>query len=139
MHFLSEFMLKVDNGTMYHGLEARAPFLDQRLWEFAASLPPEVHFEGGHLKAVLREIVRRHLGPQVAFRRKQGFTVPVERWLAERWRGALTSLREQSRLEREGWLAPGSLRPAIDQALAAQHVPLQLWFVLALENWLAMR
>ncbi len=139
MHFLSEFMPKVDNGTMYHGLEARAPFLDQRLWEFAASLPPEVHFQGGHLKAVLREIVRRHLGPQVAFRRKQGFTVPVERWLAERWRGALTSLREQSRLEREGWLAPGSLRPAIDQALAAQHVPLQLWFVLAMENWLAMR
>src|SRR5208283_2199150 len=32
-HFVSEFMLKIDGGTMHYGLEARAPFLDQKIWE----------------------------------------------------------------------------------------------------------
>jgi len=47
MHFTSEFMTKVDGGTMAYSLEARSPFLDQALWEFAATLPPEVHFTEG--------------------------------------------------------------------------------------------
>ncbi len=40
--FVSEFMTKVDGGTMYHALEARAPLLDQALWEFGAQLPVEL-------------------------------------------------------------------------------------------------
>jgi len=86
-HLVSEFMVKIDGGTMHYALEARAPFLDQKIWEFAAALRAPVRFHGGTLKAVLREIVRRRLGPDIAFREKQGFTVPVERWLAERWSG----------------------------------------------------
>ena len=137
MHFLSEFMPKVDNGTMFHALESRAPLLDQKLWEFAARLPARLHFHQGRLKAILREIVRRHLGEEVAYRQKQGFTVPVERWLAERWQPALLQLRQNSRLEAGGWLTKGGLAPCVDAAIARQHIPMQLWFVLVLENWLA--
>ena len=46
-HFTSEYMPKVDSSTMYYGLESRAPFLDHTLWEFAAGLSPEIHFQGG--------------------------------------------------------------------------------------------
>jgi asparagine synthase (glutamine-hydrolysing) len=136
MHFTSEFMNKVDGGTMYYSLEARSPFLDQKLWEFASRLPPSIHFHQGRLKAVLREIVRRRVGPEVAFRQKQGFTIPVERWLASKWSGHLKDLKQDTLLAREGWIQPGALASAVDDALARKSVPPQLWNTLVFEHWL---
>ena len=46
MWFVSEFMTKVDGATMYHALEARSPFLDHTIWDFAASLPFELRLRG---------------------------------------------------------------------------------------------
>jgi asparagine synthase (glutamine-hydrolysing) len=135
-HFLAEFLPKVDGGTMHYSLEARAPFLDQKLWEFAVQLSPDVHFRGGQTKAVLREIVRRHLGPEVAFRRKQGFTVPVETWLASRWSSHLERLKATNILTTDGWFDGPAVSKAIDRALAGQKVPHQLWYLVVLENWL---
>jgi len=136
MHFTSEFMTKVDGATMYHSLEARAPFLDQGLWEFAAQLPPAIHFHGGRLKAVLREIVRRRVGPEVAFRPKQGFTIPVERWLTSQWRRHLQELKDGSLLAAQGWIQPQALSAAVDEALSSKEAPEQLWYALVLEHWL---
>lgn len=136
-HFLGEFMPKVDGGTMYYAIESRSPFLDQRLWEFAARLSPRLRFHNGELKAVLREIVRRRVDPAIASRPKQGFTVPVERWLAERWTGTLDRLTRPTELERQGWVRKGSLHRPIQDARARQWVPTQLWFLLILEHWLA--
>jgi len=135
-HFLGEFMPKVDGATMYHSLESRSPFLDQKLWEFAARLTPRMRFHNGELKAVLREIVRRQVDPAIASRPKQGFTVPVERWLAERWTGALDRLLQTTELERQGWVRKGSLARPIQEARARQWVPTQLWYLLILEHWL---
>jgi asparagine synthase (glutamine-hydrolysing) len=136
VHFTSEFMPKVDGATMYYALEARAPFLDQKIWEFAATLRPEVHFHKNQLKAVLREVARRRVGPEVALRKKQGFTVPVERWLADRWSAMLGRMGEDTILERDGWVCPGSLRTPLREALAARRVPVQLWRLLVLEHWM---
>jgi asparagine synthase (glutamine-hydrolysing) len=139
VHFPSEFMTKVDGATMYYSIEARAPLLDHKIWEYAAGLPPEVRFHGGRLKAVLREIARRRIGPEVAFRKKQGFTVPVERWLAERWSGMLDSLREGTLLEKEGWIRGGALQAPLREAIRRRWIPLQLWRLLVLEHWLENR
>jgi asparagine synthase (glutamine-hydrolysing) len=135
MHFGSEFLPKLDGGTMYYGLEGRQPLFDHKLWEFAAALPPEIHFHGGRLKAVLREIARRRIGPEVAFRPKRGFTVPIEQWLAGRWSGMLDHLREGTLLEKEGWVRPGALREPLKTALAEGWIPIQLWRLLVLECW----
>jgi asparagine synthase (glutamine-hydrolysing) len=136
--FVSEYMTKVDGATMYHAIEARSPFLDQRLWESAASMPFEVHLQGGDLKAVLRELVRRRVGPEVASRRKQGFTVPVERWLATSWKPQLECLLSgRSLLEREGWIAPEKLGAAIRQAVGSGRASRHIWSLIVLEQWLA--
>jgi asparagine synthase (glutamine-hydrolysing) len=136
MWFVSEFMTKVDGGTMYHALEARSPFLDHKLWEFAARLPYSLRLRGGALKAILREIVRRRIGPDVAARKKQGFTIPVERWLAGPWAGALDSISCDSLLQRQGWIRPGAVESEIVAAKASGRAPTQLWFLVALEGWL---
>jgi len=134
--FTGEFMTKVDGGAMHYALEARSPLLDQRVWEFAARLPFSLRLRGGELKAVLREIVRRQVSPEVACRPKRGFTVPVERWLATRWRAQLEAMLDTPLLQREGWIRPGALEPLIRSSLARRRAPVQLWYLVVLENWL---
>ncbi len=138
-HFTGEFMPKVDGGTMHHAVEARSPLLDQVIWEFGATLPYELRYHGGQSKAVLREIVRRRVSPRVAARGKQGFTVPVERWLAKRWRSSLDLLARPTLLERVGWIQAGRMKPAVEQAEREGLLPVQLWYLLILERWLERR
>jgi asparagine synthase (glutamine-hydrolysing) len=135
-HFLSEFLPKVDASTMYYALEARAPFLDQLMWEFASRLPGNVRFHGGRLKAILREIVKRRIHPLAAERRKQGFTVPVERSLLDGSRGMLESLAHESLLESGGFIRTGSLQKLVSDAIAQRNVPVQLWYLVVLEKWM---
>lgn len=134
--FVGEFMTKVDGGTMRYAIEARSPLLDQKLWEFAATLPFPVRLHQGQLKAILREIARRRIGPGVASRRKRGFTVPVQRWLAGRWSGSLEESFAGSLLEKEGWLRPGAAQAAVKDAADRGAAPNQLWYLLVLERWL---
>jgi asparagine synthase (glutamine-hydrolysing) len=134
--FVGEFMTKVDGGTMHYAIEARSPLLDQKLWEFAATLPFSVRLHQGRLKAILREIARRRIGPQVSSRRKRGFTIPVQRWLAGKWSGGFEEIFSGSLLEKEGWLRPGALRASAREATARGLAPNQLWYLLVLEQWM---
>lgn len=134
--FVGEYMTKVDGGTMYYALEARSPFLDQELWNFAASLPFEIRLRNGVLKAVLRECVRRHVGEDVARAGKRGFTVPVQRWLAGRWRPAFERLLDGSLLEQHGYIRANGVRKALEQSSANGRAPMQLWYLYVLETWL---
>lgn len=134
--FTGEFMTKVDGGAMHYAIEARSPLLDCRLWEFAARLPFALRLNGGVLKAVLREVARRRIGPEVATGRKRGFTIPVGRWLTGRWKNYLDESADNSTLEREGWLRPGGFRVAIADAEKRGAAPNQLWYLLILERWL---
>lgn len=134
--FVGEYLTKVDGGTMYHSLEARSPFLDQELWEFAAALPFEIRLRGGNLKAVLRELARRRLGARVADAPKRGFTIPVQRWVAAHWLPKFDSLLRDSVLESEGWIQAAAVREALQNAQRKQWAANQLWYIFVLENWL---
>jgi asparagine synthase (glutamine-hydrolysing) len=134
--FVGEYMKKVDGATMFHALEARAPFLDQDLWEFAATLPFETRLHQNELKAVLRELARRHLGDRVADGRKRGFGIPVQRWLVGRWRELVSDLMKESLLDKEGWIRADSVLRELNNAASKNWAPNQLWYVLVLELWL---
>jgi asparagine synthase (glutamine-hydrolysing) len=134
--FVGEFLTKVDGASMHYALEARSPFLDHKIWEFAAALPFQMRLRNGKLKAILREIVRRNVSPEVAVRTKRGFTVPVERWLSTRWRSAMDDLAHEPLLEREGWIRPGTLTAAVRETDRQASLPTQIWHLLVLEYWL---
>jgi asparagine synthase (glutamine-hydrolyzing) len=134
--FTGEYLPKVDGATMYHSIEARSPFLDQKLWEFASALPFSLRLKGGNLKAILRELARRKIGERVASGRKRGFGIPVQRWLAGRWRSAVEDSFRDSLLEREGWLRSDAILVQLEKAAQQGWASNQLWYSFVLESWL---
>lgn len=134
--FTGEYLPKVDGATMHHSVEARSPFLDQKLWEFAASLPFDVRLNGGRLKAILRELARRKIGPRVARGRKRGFGIPVGRWLVGRWRAGVEETFRDSLLDREGYLRSNAVLKQFNKSAAQGYAPNQLWYAFVLECWL---
>ena len=134
--FTGEYLPKVDGATMRYAVEARSPFLDQELWEYAAGLPFDIRLQSGTLKAVLREIARRRIGERVAGGGKRGFGVPVGRWLVGRWREGFEQSLEDSALAGAGWIKPEPVRLMLDRAAQGGVAPNQLWYIYVLERWL---
>lgn len=82
------FLMKVDHGTMANSIEARVPYLDVDVVEFAYSLPASYKFEGEWFrfhavqeKRVLRDVGRRYLPDSIWTRKKRGFSIPVPEML----------------------------------------------------------
>lgn len=134
--FVGEYLTKVDGATMFHSLEARSPFLDQELWEFAAALPYSLRLRGGTSKAVLREMARRRVGERVAAGRKRGFSIPVGRWVAGRWRAQVAGFLRDSLVEKHGWIRSDATLAQLEESARRGHAPNQLWYVYVLESWL---
>jgi len=134
--FVGEYMTKVDGATMFHSLEARSPFLDQNLWEFASSLSPDLRLHGGRLKALLRGLAQQEIGARVARGRKRGFTIPVQRWLVDRWRNTVTEFLRTSLLDQEGWINSRAVLDRLNIAAQNGWAPNQLWYIFVLEAWL---
>ncbi len=78
-----DILVKVDRASMAHGLESRAPFLDHRVVEFAASLPVSYKLHGFTKKHVLKLSQQSRLPREIIHRSKQGFNAPFSRWVLE--------------------------------------------------------
>lgn len=77
-----DFLVKVDRASMANSLEARTPFLDYRLVEFAFSKIPGVwKVLGRETRRVEQILAKRLLPPQLDTKRKQGFSIPLDDWL----------------------------------------------------------
>ena len=86
-YFLTDDVLvKVDRSTMAHSLEAREPFLDHRIVEFARRLPAAFKYRDGETKYLLRRLLAKHLPEEIVRLPKRGFTVPLKRWLRDELR-----------------------------------------------------
>ncbi len=79
-----DLLLKLDRCLMAHGLEGRTPFLDPEVAAFAFALPDRMKVRGRHGKWLLRKWLERTCPASAPWARKQGFTVPVDAWIAPR-------------------------------------------------------
>ncbi|MBN1981412.1 MAG: asparagine synthase (glutamine-hydrolyzing) [Chitinivibrionales bacterium] len=77
----NDCLVKVDRMSMAHGLEVRVPLLDHRLVEWSLRLPWNLRCRGSIGKVLLRQVAQKYLPPLILKPRKQGFTVPIARWL----------------------------------------------------------
>jgi len=76
-------LMKVDKASMSASLEARVPFLDRNLVEFALGLSPELKIRRFKSKVLLRRLARKYIPGGIASRRKHGFCVPWEEWVRQ--------------------------------------------------------
>jgi asparagine synthase (glutamine-hydrolysing) len=111
-----DILTKVDRMTMANSLEARVPFLDHPLIEFACALPPALRMRGSTTKYLLRRVLQGRVPPIVLTRRKQGFGPPLETWFSGRLSGFFHDmLGDGSRLATVG------VRPEAVRSLVARH------------------
>jgi asparagine synthase (glutamine-hydrolysing) len=132
-----DILVKLDRASMAASLEARCPFLDQRVVEFAWRLPTDVKVHGGQGKWLLRRLLRRYL-PEALFERpKQGFNVPIGAWLAGPLRGWAEELLAPARIRREGFLDPERVQACWREHLSGRRDRAgELWAILMVEAWL---
>lgn len=129
----NDMLTKVDRASMASSLEARVPFLDHRLVEIGLGLPERFTLRGKG-KRVLRRLHERRFGRLLARRPKQGFGVPVERWLGSSLAPACDELFREDRLAKYGVLAPQTLSNGRYKEWL-RTFPLLLWHAFALAAW----
>jgi asparagine synthase (glutamine-hydrolysing) len=76
-----DILVKVDRSTMHSGLEARSPYLDPVLAEYAASIPSELKMKGLETKYILKKALSKVLPEFVLTKKKSGFNAPVGAWI----------------------------------------------------------
>jgi asparagine synthase (glutamine-hydrolysing) len=118
-----DILVKVDRASMAVSLEAREPFLDHRVVEFAWSLPLSMKIRDDRGKWITRALLRRYLPDALVDREKQGFGVPLAQWL----RGPLREWAED--------LLPPHARALWQQHIAGANHEGMLWRVLMYEAW----
>jgi asparagine synthase (glutamine-hydrolysing) len=132
----NDLLVKVDIATMAVSLEARSPFLDHKVMEFAASLPEKLKLRRLTTKYLLKRVLRRLLPSENLGRRKMGFGVPVGHW----FRGKLEPFLRETILSDKA-LKRGLFRPEVVRRLVELHVRRErdhshhLWTLLMLELW----
>lgn len=120
---------------MAHSLEVRAPFLDHRIVEFAASLPVEQKLSGGVGKRVLRASQRQRLPAQTLRRAKSGFNAPVSDWFKGPLRATLIDTLQTRSIR--NWFSGEALDALIDDHVRQRRDNgLKLLSLYSLARWL---
>lgn len=132
-----DILVKVDRAAMAASLETRAPFLDRRVVEAAWSLPAEMRIRGREGKRILRAILDRHVPRDLVERPKQGFAIPLDRWLRTELRPWAETLLDGDRIEAQGVLDPKAVRAMWEAHLAGRrNAGPAIWTALMLVAWI---
>jgi asparagine synthase (glutamine-hydrolysing) len=136
LYLAEDILTKVDRASMAVSLEVRAPFLDPRVAEFAASLPGNYKLRRHKTKYILKKAVNELLPPFVTKRGKKGFGVPVAEWLKDKLRPLARDLLSTERVRRAGVFNPTYIARLQDEHERgiANHRKL-LWTLLMFELW----
>jgi asparagine synthase (glutamine-hydrolysing) len=132
-----DILVKLDRASMAASLEARCPFLDHRMVEFAWRLPTAVKVREGQGKWLLRRVLRRYLPKELYQRPKQGFNVPIGTWLSGPLRDWARELLDAPQIRRDGFLDARQVESCWQEHQSGQSDRArELWAILMVQAWL---
>lgn len=128
----NDILVKLDRASMYASLEARTPFLDVDLAEFALNLPEKFKRN----KYILKKLMRGRIPDAIIDRPKQGFALPLASWLAGPLFDWASNILESEKIDRQG-----ILNPRVISRLLAEHHSHQadhrkkIWTLIMFQIW----
>jgi asparagine synthase (glutamine-hydrolysing) len=132
----NDLLVKVDIASMANSLEARSPFLDHKVIEFAARLPEKIKMKRFETKSLLKKVAAKLVPPEVIYRRKMGFGVPIGSW----FRGEMKDFVRDVLLSEKS-LKRGIAKRETIERYVSEHIngerdhAHQIWTLLMLELW----
>jgi asparagine synthase (glutamine-hydrolysing) len=135
-YLADDILVKVDRMSMATSLEARTPYLDYRVVEFAAGLPEHLKLKNLQTKYLLKRCMSTRLPHEVLSRKKEGFSIPMKNWLKQELRPLMQDVLSPGRIKREGLFNAPYIETLQSEHLQgiANHSH-QLWSLMIFEIW----
>jgi asparagine synthase (glutamine-hydrolysing) len=132
----SDILVKADRMSMANSLEARVPFLDHRVVEFAASLPARLKLRGMTKKYILKRTMSRDLPARILNGTKRGFNPPMPGWLRHELREMVHEVLGPKRLKEAGFFRPEAVAAMIrDHEAMRVDYSRNIWCLLVFMLW----
>lgn len=131
-----DILVKVDRMSMLNSLETRAPLLDYRLLELAATIPPHLRLHKGEGKYIFKQALRDWLPPAILTRAKMGFGIPLREWFSDDLFGFAGELLLEPRTIQRGYLERAAVQQLLKRHQAGAYtLEVAIWALLVFELW----
>jgi asparagine synthase (glutamine-hydrolysing) len=129
-----DILVKLDRMSMAVSLEARVPYLDHEVVEYAFRIPDQWKLGAGGSKSILKEAFADLLPPAIRRRRKEGFSIPLKNWLRGPLKPMMLDLLAPGRIRERGWFQDSEVTRLLDEHVRgrANHAH-RLWCLMMLE------
>ena len=129
-----DILVKVDRMSMGTSLEARVPFLDHEVVEYAMAIPDQYKLRGAETKWILKEAFSDLLPRTILGRSKEGFSIPMKNWLRGPLKPMLLDLLSATRVRERGWFRPDEVARLVAEHLKGrENHAHRLWCLMSLE------
>jgi asparagine synthase (glutamine-hydrolysing) len=136
VYLVDDLLVKTDRASMAHSLEARVPFLDPVVTNFAFGLPAKHKVRGLSKKILLRKAAAPLLPREVVHGRKRGFSIPAAAWLRGELEPFARATLSPDTLRSQGFFQPAPVTRLLDEHVAgAEDWSRQLWGLLTFTLW----
>jgi asparagine synthase (glutamine-hydrolysing) len=136
IYLVDDLLVKTDRASMAHSLEARVPFLDSVVTNFAFALASRHKVRGLSKKVLLRKAIEPLLPHPVVHGRKRGFSIPAAAWLRGDLEPFARATLSPDTLRRQGFFHPEPVARLLDEHVAGvEDRSRQLWGLLAFTLW----
>jgi len=136
LYLVDDLLTKTDRASMAWSLEARVPFMDTVVANFAFSLPAKHKVRGISKKRLLRRAVEPLLPREVVHGRKRGFSIPAAAWLRGELEPFARDTLSADTLRRQGFFRPDAVERLLDTHVSGKEdLSRQLWGLLAFTLW----
>ncbi|HEX7181204.1 MAG TPA: asparagine synthase (glutamine-hydrolyzing) [Thermoanaerobaculia bacterium] len=131
-----DLLIKADKMTMASSVELRVPFLDHRVVELGARIPPKYRIKGWTTKHILKKAMEGRLPHEILHRSKMGFPTPLAIMFKGEMRRYVAAVLDSDRFHDRGYF-----QPEVVKSLLAEHASGRkdhhrvLWQLLVLEEW----